>query len=378
MRDQQPASKRSWRGARFPIASVVAAAGMVAAASVGSAATWTQQREFTSSVPDFGGPVALSGDGNTALVGATGAVFVYFRSGTAWTLQQKLAVAGAGGQDSGQSVAMNGDGNTALIAAAGQNPGTVYVFQRTGSTWSLQQTLTVPGAGNSIFQTVALSSNGSTALISGSAGVTAFGRSGTTWTQHQVLSGVGGYVAISRDGSTAVAEGNSGPVVFHWSGTAWTQQQILTDRNAAADGGSCCTSVALSANGSVAFLGGAPQGSYGAAFLFTRTGTKWTQQQTMSAAGEGDGESATVALSADGAVAMVAVLGPEDAFGTVSAFQCSATHCLHVQAIAVKSQPNGYGNGFGGSVSLSSDGATALIGTGYSSDPIDAAWVFTS
>jgi hypothetical protein len=39
MRVQQPASKRSWRVARFPIASLVAAAAMVAAASVGSAAS---------------------------------------------------------------------------------------------------------------------------------------------------------------------------------------------------------------------------------------------------------------------------------------------------------------------------------------------------
>jgi hypothetical protein len=70
--------------------------------------------------------------------------------------------------------------------------------------------------------------------------------------------------------------------------------------------------------------------------------------------------------------------GAEDAYGTVYVFHCSATQCVHVQAIAVKSQPFGYGNGFGGSVSLSSAGTTAVTGTGYASDPINAAWVFTS
>jgi len=190
-------------------------------------------------------------------------------------------------------------------------------------------------------------------------------------------------VAISGDGSTALVNGvgtGFGAVfVFHWSGTTWIQQQILTDKNSAIDQSFLGTGVSLSANGSIAFIGAeSGDDGYGAVFLFTRTGTTWTQQQTMTAAADVDGEATVVALSADGSVALAAVNGPEDTHGTVYVFQCRATQCVHKQAIAVTSQPFGYGNGFGGYVSLSSAGTTALIGTGYASDPVDAAWVFTT
>jgi hypothetical protein len=373
MRDQEPASTRALSLARLPIAAVVAAGVMVASASIGSAApskaTWTQQREFTSSVGNFGSPVAVSGDGATALVGANNAVdntFVYTRSGTVWKLQAKLSL-GA------QSSALSGDGNTALLGS--------YVFQRSGTTWTEQQEL-IPSTDAGA---VALSGDGNSALIAVSGGVYPFHRSGTSWTQGQELTGVGGNVAISSDGSTALADASSAGllgavVVFQWNGGSWTEQQVLTDKNASVDQSFIGTGLALSSNGNVAFIGGASTDGtgHGAAFLFTRTGTQWTQQQTLTAAAEIDGESTATALSGDGSVAMAAVSGPEDAYGTVYVFHCSATQCVHQQAIAVKSQPNGYGNGFGGSVSLSSAGTVAVIGTGYASDPINAAWVFTA
>lgn len=389
MRDQESASKRPGSLARLPIAAVVAASVMVASAGMGSAApskaTWTQQREFTSSVGNFGSPVAVSGDGSTALVGANNAVdntFVYTRSGTVWKLQAKLSL-GA------QSSALSSDGNTALLGG--------YVFQRSGTTWTEQQELIPSTAAGA----VALSGDGNSALIAvpaigpNAGAVYAFHRSGTAWTQEQKLTPSDGSVpvynfgalndsvAISSDGGTALISGNTGQGVvfaFHWTGAAWTQQQILTDQNAATDYSFLGTGVSLSANGTVAFIGGeSGDGTgHGAAFLFTRTGTQWTQQQTLTAAAEIDGEATVTAISANGSVAMAAVNGPEDAYGTVYVFSCSATQCVHQQAIAVKSQPNGYGNGFGGSVSLSSAGTTAVIGTGYASDPINAAWVFTS
>jgi hypothetical protein len=65
-----------------------------------SAATWTQQQELTASdgvqFDDFGSSAALSGDGSTALVAAggkgsgTGLVYVFVRSGATWTQQADL------------------------------------------------------------------------------------------------------------------------------------------------------------------------------------------------------------------------------------------------------------------------------------------------
>jgi hypothetical protein len=80
--------------------------------------------------------VALSGDGNTALVGGlqdnggVGAVWVFTRSGTTWTQQgSKLVGTGAvGNAEQGISVALSGDGNTALI-------GGFYDKQYVGAAW---------------------------------------------------------------------------------------------------------------------------------------------------------------------------------------------------------------------------------------------------
>jgi hypothetical protein len=99
----------------------------------------------------LGYAVSISGD--TALVGAMGdlsakgAAYVFTRSGATWSQQQKLTAADGEASDwFGGAVAVAGD--TALVAAYGDdvganaNQGSVYVFTRSGSTWSQQQKLT--------------------------------------------------------------------------------------------------------------------------------------------------------------------------------------------------------------------------------------------
>jgi hypothetical protein len=107
----------------------------------------------------FGASVAVSGD--TALVGAwvdthsgvffAGSAYVFVRSGTTWSLQQKLTAPDAAPHDAfGLSVAVSGD--TALVGAYQDDhsgfgdEGSAYVFVRSGTTWSLQQKLTAPDA----------------------------------------------------------------------------------------------------------------------------------------------------------------------------------------------------------------------------------------
>lgn len=155
-----------------------------------SGSTWTQQGgklvgaghvgegEFAHvGEGEFGTSVALSADGNTALIGApgddgdAGAVWVFTRSGSTWTQQgEKLAGGGESGEGRfGTSVALSGDGTTALIGGAkDENAGAAWIFARSGSTWSQQgEKLTGGGeGGEGEFGTnVALSSDGSTALI---------------------------------------------------------------------------------------------------------------------------------------------------------------------------------------------------------------------
>src|SRR5439155_1690106 len=137
-----------------------------------------------------------------------GAVWVFTRSGSTWTQQAKLTGSGevnlphpySMGGEFGSSVALSGDGSTALIGGPGDNEGVgaAWVFTRTGSTWTQQgPKLTVEHRNIRLFgDSVALSSDGSTALISarevcdihpGGCGnygaVWAFTRSGSTWTQ---------------------------------------------------------------------------------------------------------------------------------------------------------------------------------------------------
>src|SRR6185437_12689768 len=94
---------------------------------VRSGHTWTQQGQKLTAGDEsgngaFGESVALSADGNTALIGGggdnggVGAAWVFTRSGSSWTWQgPKLAAGDESGQDDfGQSVALSADGNTAL------------------------------------------------------------------------------------------------------------------------------------------------------------------------------------------------------------------------------------------------------------------------
>ncbi|MGH8397211.1 MAG: hypothetical protein ACRETA_03050 [Gammaproteobacteria bacterium] len=132
-------------------------------------------------IADFGISVALSADGNTALIGAdltdvgfdtlAGAAYVYTRTGGTWNTSPAATFTDPSKTDNGDrfgtSVALTQDGNTALIGTLyGQ---VAYVFTRTGGTWNTTPTATLfdPGSGvNEFFSSsVALSEDGSIALI---------------------------------------------------------------------------------------------------------------------------------------------------------------------------------------------------------------------
>ena len=95
-------------------------------------------------VPAFGVSVALSGDGDTALVGGpgdngrVGAAWVFTRSGSSWTQQgpKLLASDEVGEGHFGGKVALSADGTTALIGGRGDGglSGAAWVFTRSGST----------------------------------------------------------------------------------------------------------------------------------------------------------------------------------------------------------------------------------------------------
>ena len=145
--------------------------------------TWKQKGEKLTGGGEvdqgaFGFSVALSSNGNTALVGApsdrscVGAAWVFLHSGSRWQQQAELQ----DGQtecptpdsdtDLGYSVALSADGDTALLGAppeSGLGLSGGWVFVRTGSAWTEQVRLLEEAGGAS----VALSSDGNTAVIAG-------------------------------------------------------------------------------------------------------------------------------------------------------------------------------------------------------------------
>ena len=201
-----------------------------------------------------GRSVALSGDGNTAVMGGVddnnlvGAVWVFTRSGNTWT-QQGNKLVGTGGIDlgiginHGTSLAISNDGNTFIDGAESDNDGVgaSWIFTRSGSTWT-QQGSKLVGTGAIGWanqgQSVSLSSDGNIALVggyydNGGQGATwVFTRSGSTWTQQgNKIVGTGGStnananqgqgVAISADGSTAMVGGSSDNTGGVTHGAVW-------------------------------------------------------------------------------------------------------------------------------------------------------------
>jgi hypothetical protein len=377
-------------------------------AQQGGKLTSPEVKEFA----EQGYSVAISADGDTALVGAPyynsfrGAAWVYTRSGSAWTLQEKLTSKEASGNvQQGYSVALSSDGNIALIGGKSYEGGTgaAWVFTRSGSTWSERAKLIGGEASGDAEQgsSVALSADGETALIGGyvdEKGVGAawaFSGSGSSWTQQgKKLVGKHGAevieqgtsVALSGDGDTALiggpsAEKGEGSVwVFTRSGSTWKEQEKLPAGTGAGEKTAQGQSVALSADGSTALIGGPGEDeATGAAWVFTRSGETWSQQ-----GGELLGEDATlkeaqqghsVSLSENGNTALIGGYHDDVSVGAAWAFVRSGSTWGEQEKLVGTGSVGGFPTQ-GSSVALSADGDTALVGGGGDNGQDGATWVF--
>ena len=349
----------------------VLASGSPAAVQQGGKLAGTGETGITSAENGFGYSVALSADGDTALVGCpaddggAGAAWVSTRSGGVWTQQgPKLTPNDSfGGAGFGESISLSADGNVALVGGGGEHGyppdyhsvGAAWVFIRSGGVWN-QQGPKLSGSGatgdRQFGSRVATSADGDTALIGGS--------------------GTNNYVGAVW--------------VFTHSGSVWSQQGPELTAGASEDGaGQFGSSVALSADGSTALIGGAGDDSQvGAAWAFKRSGGVWSHQGGKLTGSGGVGPAIvfgdSVALSSDGNSALIAGMIDDGYTGAVWPF--TRRHGVWSQQ-GKKLTPTGATPGpfFGVSVSLSSDGATALIGGHHDGGSqslllAGAAWVF--
>ena len=371
-----------------------------------------QQQKLTAgdaaSVDQFGRVVALSGD--TAIVGAfaedntqgnnAGAAYVFVRTGGIWTQQQKLIASdGAASDNFGFSVAIEGD--TALIGAvqannsAGVNAGAVYVFTRSNGLWTQQQRLQASDVAlNDLFGN-AISLDGDTAVIgsdgdddggaqSGSSYV--FTRSSGIWTQQQKLTAsdaaagdnFGESVAVDdttvligarHDDHPGKMEAGSA-YVFTRNGNTWTQQQKLTASDAAA---SDSFAFFIGLSGDTAIVGADGNdgngNNAGAAYIFTRNNGVWTQQQRLHAsdAAESDGFGAGVCL--DGDVAVVGALIGNNLSGIDSgaAYVFTRSENVWIQQQKLVASDGAANDHFGLALALS--GNTVIIGAADDDHP---------
>jgi hypothetical protein len=264
----------------------------------------------------FGSSVALSG--NTAVIGVpradtsfdfeAGCVYVFVRNNDTWHLEAKLlAENGAAGAHFGSSVALSGD--TVVIGAPDwsnlRKPGSAYVFVREGPSWTQQAKLLaiVPENEDKFGDSVAV--DGDTVLV-GAPGqyewlltypnsAYVFVRNGSSWTLETRLSGTGRFgrsVALSGDTALVGAPRHAsesvtggGAYVFVREASRWTQEEVLvaSDRAPLDEFGS---SVAL--RGDRALVGapkddGAAGSDVGSAYVFTRTGSFWTEEGKLTA-----------------------------------------------------------------------------------------------
>jgi hypothetical protein len=334
--------------------------------------TWTQQAVLTRSSStagdEFGTSVALSSDGDTAIVGApfsdvgwqnAGSAVVFTRSGGTWT-QQAILTDSAGAESTwlGYSVALSSDGDTAIVGAPGDNQflaGKTLVFTRSGGTWTQQATLTYSlGVSRDLFGiSVAVSGDGDMAIIgmpqydkpgglSNAGSAVVFTRSGGTWTEQAVLAHSAGVlndrlgwsVALSRDGELAVCgapyrglNGRGAVILFTRSGGTWTEGSVLThDPYTANDYLGWSISVSNNKNriicGAPSFPGSTT--SAGSAVVFKLTNGVWQQESVLTSSNPvfADAFGYSVASSADGNIIVIGAY--QDSVG-VSSDQGSVT-----------------------------------------------------
>ena len=357
-----------------------------------------------------GQAVALSADGNTAVVGGlgdndyTGAIWIFTRSNGVWSQQgPKLVGSGAvGNAAQGFGVAISADGNTAI--EVGPDDGTVgaaWVFTRSNGIWSQQgpKLVTSGAVGYPQEISVGLSADGNTAVVGGlsdnnqTGAVWVFTRSNGVWSQQGPKLVGSGYVgealqgrsvAISGDGNTLAETGPwdnnyAGAIwIFTRTNGVWSQQgNKLVGSFASYEG----FGAALSGDGNTVIAGGG-----GGAWIFVRNYGVWSQQAfALNGSGATSTEITAVGLSGDGNTAILGGSADTGINGNAGLGSEGASW-IFVRMAGGWYQLGGKMSGSGAdayqeqgtSVALSADGSTAMVGGDdyFTSNP-GASWIYT-
>lgn len=410
------------------IVSVILIVGFGAASSAAAGACGSGKLQpiplFSSKQPAgsrTGFAVALSGDGQTALVGSVGAnhdhgvVRVFIRHRGEWIEQTQLEVPGS--FLFGEAVALSRTGDTALVGSASNDGGigAAWVFTRSGTTWREQATLRPKDElGQAYFgDPVALTDNGRYAFVSGpdddpsAAGqfgqgaVWVFQRYGTTWRQdgkklvapsETRYAAFGGSIALTGNGNEAVI---GAPADDNKRGAAWffgrkddiwrpIGREIIPSGEIGA--GEFGYAVAISANGAKALISGIEDdrpnikvGGRGAVWTYTDRDGVWRQQGKLTSPrpASGDGYGDAISISANGEIAIVGSFRGDQIRGNVWILTATPSGwTVHTSPLLAPTVA-GPLQDFGLAIALAATGDTALIGAPRTAGLRGAAWIYT-
>jgi hypothetical protein len=271
----------------------------------------------------FGSSIALSADGNTLAVGtisedsrasginnhafqdddsaaSSGAVYIFTRTGTAWTQRDYLKASNADGGDLfGYGVGLSADGNTLLVSAYDEDgsgrgvntipdgrrggTGAAYIFDRIGGAW--RQVAYLKGSrsqnNDAMGVSATISDDGNTVAV-GSAeegclvpGINAPGCDVDTWPPHLAAGTAGAVYVWVRNGNTWTEQAflkSSNPDLEDWFGV---RVSMSGDGNTLVVGAQNEDSAAKGINGK---QDDNSASEAGAAYIFTRSGGTWTQK----------------------------------------------------------------------------------------------------
>ena len=285
----------------------------------------------------FGKSVAISGD--YAVVGAyiddeqgtfAGKAYIFERNGSSWIENSILLPAEVtNGDEFGISVSISGD--YAIVGARwdddlGENSGTAYIFKRSDTTWTQHTQL--------------LASDGAAGDL--------FGHS---------VSIYGDYILVGANGDSVNADGAGSAYIFKRNDTTWTEEAKII----ASDGASYDSfGHSVSIFGDYALIGARSHDEFGngagAAYMFMRSGTTWTEQSELHAS-DGtlfDWFGHSVSLSADHAV--IGAPGENENGGeSGAAYVFKLTDSTWTEEVKLIASDGAFEDQFGTSVSISGD-----------------------
>jgi hypothetical protein len=353
----------------------------------------------------FGYWVSVSG--TTAMFGApfqnsgTGAVYVYSLVGGSWVQQAVLTASDAAPGDAfGRSVVVSG--TTAVVGAPFKTSptgnirtGAAYVFTLSGGTWTQQAKLLPPGLGKNATFGRGIALAGSTIAVgapgtkAGTGAAYVYAQTGGVWAQQAKLvasdgmkqDDFGKHLAVGPGTVVVGAPHQAGAAgaayVFTQSGTHWTQQAKLVGSDVVAND-NFGRSVSLS--GSSVLIGAdseLPGVGTGAAYVFTQTGGVWTQQAKLTASDAASTDNFGRSVALQGGTAVVGAPYKDNAAGLAAgaAYVYTLSGGVWTQQAELVGSDTAAHDDFGRTVAL--DGTTLAIGAPQRNALAGGAYLFS-